>query len=162
MGDSFSGQKVIQDATLMAKVFEEMGGSAAFTEKELARMNATATEAAAKLTALGKDVPDGIRKVAEETQGAAKSTDDWTANVSKLAVQYLSFQGIMAAGRAALDFVKDVMAQAGALSDLSAQTHITAEDLQTMSGAMREFGVDADAMGRAIFKVGQAIAGGDS
>jgi len=31
-----------------------------------------------------------------------------------------------------------------------------------MSGAMREFGVDADAMGRAIFKVGQAIAGGDS
>jgi hypothetical protein len=162
MGNAFSGQKVVQDATLMAKVFEDMGGAAAFTQKELARMSVTAEEAVKKLEALGKDVPDGIRKLADETKGAATSTESWTDNVKKLALQYLTFQGIMAAGRGAMNFIKDTIDQAGALSDLSASTRIAVEDLQTMQGAMREFGIEGDAMGRALFKASQAIAGGDA
>jgi hypothetical protein len=161
MGNSFSGQKVIQDATLMAKIFEDMGGAASFTEKELARMNATATEAVAKLEAMGKDVPEGIRRVAEETKGASKETETWGTSVKGLAMQYLSFQAAMAAGRAALDFVKDVAAQAGALNDLSAQTRISTDDLQIMAGAMRDFGVDQDQLGRGLFKLSKQIAGGD-
>jgi len=161
MGNAFSGQKVVQDATLMAKVFEDMGGAASFTEKELARMSVTAREAVEKLEALGKDVPDGIRRLADETKHAATSTETWTDNVKKLALQYISFQAAMAAGRAALNFVKDIIDQAGALADLSAQTRIAVEDLQTMQGAMREFGIEGDAMGKALFQVGQAIAGDD-
>jgi len=73
MGNAFSGQKVVQDATLMAKVFEDMGGAAAFTEKELARMSATGAEAVAKLTALGKEVPEGIQKIADQSKIAESS-----------------------------------------------------------------------------------------
>jgi uncharacterized protein (UPF0147 family) len=161
MGNSFSGQKVIQDATLMAKVFEDMGGAASFTEKELARMNATAKEAVAKLEAMGQDVPAGIRRVADETKDAAKETETWGGSVKQLALHYLSFQAAMAAGRAALGFVKDAADQAGALADLSAQTRISTDDLQIMAGAMRDFGVDQDQLGKALFKLSKQIAGGD-
>jgi hypothetical protein len=161
MGDSFSGRQVIQDATLMAKVFDDMGGAAAFTEKELARMNATATEAVAKLQAMGKDVPEGIRRVAEESEGAGKATESWSSNVKTLAAQYLTFQAALAAGRAAMDFVKGIVDQAGALVDLSAQTRISVEELQVLQGAMKEFGVEGDQVGKALFKLSKQIAGGE-
>jgi hypothetical protein len=161
MGNAFSGQKVVQDATLMAKVFEEMGGAASFTEKELVRMNATATEAIAKLTALGKDVPPGIQRIADETKGAATASESWSASLAKVVAGYLSFQAAQAAARAAVEFIKDIAAQAGALADLSAQTRIGVEDLQILGNAMRDFGVDQDQLGKALFKLNKQIAGGD-
>ena len=157
MGNAFSGQKVIQDATLMAKIFEEMGGAAAFTEKELARMNATATEAAAKLKAMGQDVPEGIQRIANETKSASKETESWGSTVKSLALQF----GALFTVRAAVDFVKDITAQAGALNDLSAQTRISVEELQVLQGTMKEFGVEGDQVGKALFKLSKQIAGGD-
>lgn len=71
MADSFSGRKIIQDATQMAEVFDRAGGSAGFTEKELARMGATGQEAIAKLKALGADVPPGIQRIADAATNAA-------------------------------------------------------------------------------------------
>ena len=46
MGNRFSGQKIIQDATLMAEAIERAGGVATLTEAELARVGRTANEAA--------------------------------------------------------------------------------------------------------------------
>src|SRR4029450_10239797 len=115
MANSFSGQKIIQDATLMAKVFEDAGGATAFTEKELQRMNTTANEAIAKLTDLGKDVPPGIPRICDETKQATKETDSWTASWKTLALGFVSMQTLMAGW----NFVKDVVASADALEDLS-------------------------------------------
>jgi hypothetical protein len=70
MADSFSGRKIVQEATLMAKVFQDAGGAAAFTESELARMGSVGAEAAEKLRVLGKDVPAGIQKIAAEARVA--------------------------------------------------------------------------------------------
>jgi len=60
MVDSFSGTKVIQDATLMAEAVERVGGTSKLTESELARVAAKAEEAAAKMRALGMEVPASI------------------------------------------------------------------------------------------------------
>ena len=64
MGEQFSGRKIIQDATLMAEAVERIGGSSKLTERELTRVAATATEAVAKMTALGIDVPPALEKLA--------------------------------------------------------------------------------------------------
>ena len=63
MVDSFSGRKLIQDATLMAEAVERIGGATKLTEKELQRLGATANEAIAKLTALGQEIPPESRRL---------------------------------------------------------------------------------------------------
>lgn len=65
MVDNFSGRKLIQDATLAAEAIERIGGTSRLTETELARVQAQATEAAAKLKAMGQEVPPGIQKIAD-------------------------------------------------------------------------------------------------
>jgi hypothetical protein len=157
MATAFSGQKIIQDATLMAEVFERAGGAAAFTEKELARMGATGREAIEKLEALGQDVPDGLREMSAQAKQADESFDGLTSTVKSFAI------GLVAAFSfdAIKGFVSDIMTTAGALADLSDQTRINVEELQFMSQAMSTFGVSTDELGRALFKLSNAIANGD-
>ena len=75
MGNQFSGVKIIQDATLMVKAIEEIGGVTKLTEKELAKLGNTANEAVAKMKALGMDVPKNLQKIADETKNANKAGD---------------------------------------------------------------------------------------
>jgi hypothetical protein len=56
----------------------------------------------------------------------------------------------------------NVAEQARSLQILSAQTQINVEDLQILGAATKEFGVDSEQLGRAIFQLGQRIAGGDA
>lgn len=70
MTDSFSGRKLIQDATLMTEAVTRIGGVTRLTEAELARVSATATEAVAKMKALGIDVPPEMQKLASSVQHA--------------------------------------------------------------------------------------------
>src|SRR5690348_2704601 len=78
MADSLSGTKLIQQATIMAEAVERVGGVSALTESELQRLGNTANEAAAKLTALGQDVPPGIQRIAD----AAKAAQDDTGGLA--------------------------------------------------------------------------------
>src|SRR5262245_51141710 len=57
MTDSFSGRKIIQDATLAAEAVERIGGATKLTEKEQEKLNAELTEALAKYKALGLEAP---------------------------------------------------------------------------------------------------------
>src|SRR5580765_3837497 len=63
MGDSLSGTKIIQQASIMAEAVERVGGVSTLTSQELQRVGATATEAAEKLRKLGQEVPPGIQKI---------------------------------------------------------------------------------------------------
>jgi hypothetical protein len=157
IAESFSGSKVIQQATMMAEVFDRAGGAAKFTDAELARMGATGAEAAAKLRALGQDVPPGIQRIADEAKNADTQHRSLGATVKDLALGFAA----MFTARAAFNFVADVIADASALKDLSQQTHINVEELQLLAGGMSEFGVDADQLGRGLFKLSRGIAGGD-
>jgi len=158
MVDNFSGKKVIQDATLMAEAVERVGGVSKLTEAELARVSKTAKEAADKMVAMGVDVPPGIQKIANEAKDADKAHGGMLDTVKNLALGFAAMFTV----RAAFNFVKDVLTDASALADLSTQTHINVEDLQTLAGAMSEFGVDADTLGKGLYKLSKGIAGEDA
>src|SRR5688500_14170312 len=68
MVDSFSGRKLISDATLMAEAVERTGGSARLTDVEFARLQATVGAAKDKMVAMGQDVPPHFDKILAETR----------------------------------------------------------------------------------------------
>src|SRR4029078_13512002 len=72
MSVEFSGGRVSQEATLMMKAIEDIGGVTKLTETELARFGATLNEAVPKMDAMGINVPDKMREMAKETAGEGK------------------------------------------------------------------------------------------
>jgi len=157
MTDAFSGRKVIQDATLMAEAVERIGGTSKLTASELARIEPVAAEALAKMRAMGIEVPPGLQKIADETKGVTAAQNPLLSIVTQVAVGFAA----LFTARAAANFVNQTIAEASALSDLSAQTHVNVEELQLLGGAMSDFGVDADELGKGLFGLSQKIAGGD-
>ena len=73
MTDNFSGRKIITDATLMAQAVENVGGVTKLTAAELAKVGASAQEAAAKFRAWGQEVPPKIQAIADSVSTAAAS-----------------------------------------------------------------------------------------
>ena len=65
MVSSFSGTKIIQDAAKMTEAIERIGGPTKLTATELAHVSAKAGEAAAKMKAMGMDVPPALQKIAD-------------------------------------------------------------------------------------------------
>jgi uncharacterized protein YoxC len=84
MVDNFSGRKLINDAVLMTKAVEDVGGATALTAKEMARVNATVTEAIAKYTALGKTAPQSMTDLAAATKATEIATTTATKSTSAL------------------------------------------------------------------------------
>lgn len=95
MANSLSGTKLIQDATIMAEAVERVGGVSKLTEQELARVSAQAKEAAAKLVAMGQDVPPGIQKIADAGAKTGGVFNDLTNQVKATALGFVSAQAII-------------------------------------------------------------------
>ncbi|HEV8445443.1 MAG TPA: hypothetical protein VGQ44_01440 [Gemmatimonadaceae bacterium] len=74
VANSLEGGKIVQQATIAAAAVEQIGGVSVLTEAQLARLGITATEAAAKLRAMGQDVPPGIQNIADQARGAAEAS----------------------------------------------------------------------------------------
>jgi hypothetical protein len=116
MTNKFSGQKVIQDAQLMAEAIERLGGVSTLTEAELARVGRVANEAVEKMQALGMDVPKGMEELAAATKGAGDSTESLSVSVGNLAASYITAEAAIKlaemAYAALVDSVKAVIAAA--------------------------------------------------
>jgi hypothetical protein len=146
LANSFSGQKIIQDATLMAKAVEEIGGVTKLTDKELARLGATANEAVAKMKALGMDVPKNLQQIADTTKKAQTATTDWLGTLTKIA----GAVGIAFSVDAIVGFIASVFDAASAIKDLSLQWGVSTKFVQQWSAAARGSGVDAQTVGKSI------------
>lgn len=180
MADSFSGRKIIAEATQMAAIFDDVKTQGTFTTAELQRMGTVGAEAAAKLRAMGQDVPPGIQRiataatsvaatldkigaesgmqrVASDTREAAAAQETLGTQLGDVVKGFIAIQ----TARAAYNFASNILNEASALVDLSQQTHINIEDIQLLAGAMKEFGVDADTLAKGIFGLSRRIAGGD-
>ena len=149
--DSFSSANNIVAAV------NEIGGATKLTEAEKARLNATLEKALEKYRVLGKDAPAGMQQLADDTRTVDKAQGGLLETVKNVALGLAAMFTV----RAAVNFVNDVVQQASALKDLAQQTHINVEDLQLLAGAMSEFGVDADTLGKGLFTLSRKIAGGD-
>lgn len=157
LAGSLDGSRLFQQANNIVAAVNQIGGASKLTESEQARLNATLERALEKYAAMGKTAPTGMRELADQTKQADTASSGLSDTVKQLAVGFAA----MFSARAAFNFVADTIAEASALQDLSNETRIGVEELQIMAGAMSEFGVDADTLGKALYKLSKGIAGGD-
>jgi hypothetical protein len=160
MTDSLSGVKIVQQATIAAQAVETIGGVSRLTEAELARVGATATEAAAKLRALGQDVPAGIQKIADAAKDASASTSKWGSALST-ASGFLGAFGIQASLSGVVSFTKSVFDSASAIHDMAERLGISSEAVQGFKFAAEQAGSSMDAVGSAVTKMNKNLAEGD-
>jgi len=160
MTDTFSGRRVIQEATLTARAIEDIGGVSRLTENELARVGAQAQEAVAKLKAMGMEVPEGIQKVADATKNAGSAFTSLSGPL-KMAGSLLGAFGIGLSVSAVVGFGKSLFDMAGQLEDLSAATGVSTDGLQKFAYVGTSVGVSMDEIGRAVGTLSERLAGGD-
>ena len=161
MTDSFSGRRVIQEATLTAKAIEDIGGVSKLTESELRRVSSQAQEAVEKLKAMGMDVPDGIQKVADATKNTGSAFEGLKSPLSSVN-SLLGVFGVGLSVSAVVGFGRSVMDMAGAIDDLSAATGVSASGLQKFAYVGAAAGVSMDEIGRAVGNLSERLAGGDA
>lgn len=144
MANSLTGTKVIQQASLIAEAIERVGGVSTLTEKELAKIGPTATEAAAKLVALGEKVPPGIQKIADAAKAAAEKTSTLAASAEKNSGLWAqlkeNFSGLggeiqrtaigMATGLITVDALKSGFEHLGEFVKSSVEAYLDAERVQ--------------------------------
>lgn len=157
MVDSFSGRKIISDASLMAEAVERIGGTSKLTEAELARVSSTAAEAAAKMRAMGIDVPPGIQRIADQTKNVDTAQTSLIGTLKSVAAAMgiaFSVQQITALVGRVIDF-------GGEMTDLAARTGISTDALQVFKFAGEQVGVSLDTIVGAITQMQNRLAGGD-
>jgi hypothetical protein len=146
LANQFSGQKIVQEATIMAKAVEEIGGVSKLTEKELARLGATTNEAVTKMKLLGMDVPKGLQDIADKTKDANKATTDWMGTFTKIA----GVVGVAFGVDAIKGFIGSVFDAAGAIKDLSDQWGVSTKFAQQWSAAAKLSGIETEQLGKSI------------
>jgi hypothetical protein len=156
LSNSFSGVKIIQDATLMVKAVEEIGGVTKLTEKELARLGATANEAVAKMKLLGMDVPKNLQQIADQTKKANTATTDWMGSLTKIA----GTLGIAFSVGAITNFIGSIFDAASAIKDLSDQWGVSTDAVQRWTGAAKQSGVETEKVGKSVQFLTEQLAEG--
>lgn len=161
---SFAGNAVIQQATLMAKAVENVGGVAKLTARELEQVGNVAAQAAFKLQSWGQEVPDNLQKLAQYANPAAAGLRGVSEEASGLSATMLALG--TALGDAAqigaqkiAGLVTDTLRQAQALRSLGNETGIAVEELQVLGEMFRESGVSTEQMGKAIDALQRRIQG---
>lgn len=113
MTDSLSGTKIVQQATIAAEAVDRIGGVSKLTDAELARVGATATEAANKLRAMGQDVPPGIQKIADAAKETGGLFQDLGTHVAATALGFVSAEAIIHGVELAFHTVIDAAKELG-------------------------------------------------
>src|SRR4029453_558089 len=146
LANQFSGQKVVQEGTLMAKAGEEIGGVTKLTEKEMARLGATTNEAVAKMKALGMDVPKNLQQIADQTKDANKQSTDWLGTLKSMA----SAIGISFSVATIINFGKALLDTAANFDDMSKKLGVSTDAVQRWEHAAALTGATIDDVGNAV------------
>jgi hypothetical protein len=160
LAEQFSGKRIIQEATLVTRVVEEIGGVSKLTAQELARVGATMEQALEKMRKAGEPIPKNMQDLADATAGAGKSTGIFNTAVG-VATGGLAAFGIQLSLDYVIGFVGDIHDAADALVKLHDKTGISIEALQQFQVAGDDAGVSIEDMGRAINAMQNKIASGD-
>lgn len=158
MTDSFSGAKVIQQATLMADAIERVGGVSVLTEQELARVGAVAQEAMAKAEALGMEAPASVQALAAATQGAEAEMSALGGTVQEVGgmiAEYFVAEKIIEFGASAVE--------AGAnIEKMSEQTDMSVNEVQRLNYIAGQTDTSVDGLVSAVQNLTLKIGKGDA
>lgn len=153
MTDAFSGRKVISDATLMVEAVERIGGTSKLTASELARLNATAAEAAAKMKAMGMDVPPGLAKIAAQAKATTTEFDGMQRVVGSLA-QYIA--GAFTVG-AVVNFGREVLQAGDTIQKMADQTGLSIAQVQKLQYIAGQSGSSIESLVGAVQNLQQRL-----
>lgn len=167
MTNRFTGVAVIQQATLMAKAVENVGGVSKLTARELETLGNVSAEAVFKLQAWGQQVPENLARYAQHATTAASATRELGGAAGALSTSMVAlgtFIGDAAelASQKIVGLVTDTLRQAQALRALSNETGIAVEEIQVLGEMFRESGVTGEQMGKAIDALARRVSGDKS
>lgn len=154
VGNSLSGVRIVQEATIAAAAVEKLGGVSGLTDKELKRIGATAQEASDKLRKMGQDVPPGIQKIADAAKNASKETGLFDSTIGKLAAAFSISHQVDRVVDSLIGFGKAAFTTADHLTGLSAKTGLSLTALQKMAFVAANSGTTVDAFADTVFKLG--------
>ena len=174
MGNSFSGQKIIQQALLASAAIEKLeqdaadsGKAFALTGSEMQRAGNLAKEAAEKMRALGMDVPERLQKLVKAIEPlpqqltlTQKASAALTSTFGQMTAAFGAANLIQKGVGALISFGKAALEDAGHIVDLSQKTGIGTQALQQMQYAAIQSGDSLDSMTSAAFKLGVKMSTG--
>jgi hypothetical protein len=111
----------------------------------------------ADLTAAMATARASVEQAGEAARDAGSTWRELSGTLTEVAGAF----GLAFSIERSVEFIKQVIEEADQLKNLSLQTRINIEDLQVLQAATREYGVEGDQLGRALFQLQQRIAGGD-
>ena len=161
VGNSFSGERIIREASAAALAVQEIGGASKLTEAEMARVNRTTGEALAKMKALGLEAPAEIVKLNEATQATGGLFSALPGPIKAVGASLMTALGPIAIAGTVVAAGKKLLDLTGNLTDLSAKTGISTTALQTLGYVTEQAGVSMDEIGGAVTKMSRALVGGD-
>ncbi len=161
VGNSFSGERIIREASAAALAVQEIGGASKLTEAEMARVNRATGEALAKMKALGLEAPAEIVKLNEATQATGGLFSALPGPIKAVGASLMTALGPIAIAGTVVAAGKKLLDLTGNLTDLSAKTGISTTALQTLGYVTEQAGVSMDEIGGAVTKMSRALVGGD-
>jgi hypothetical protein len=164
MVEGFSGKKIIADATLATKAIGDIENVTKLTANEQQKLNTILQEATAKYKALGLQAPADMQALADTTKKAVDETKKAESGIAALGGGITKLAGALGIGfsvGAVVAFGKSVFDSASQIGDLASQLGISTDAVQGFKFAAEQSGSTLDAVGTAITKMNQNLAGGD-
>src|SRR5262245_39334951 len=128
MVDTFSGRKLIQDATLMVEAVERIGGVSKLTATELQRVAGVAAQASEKMSAMGLEVPDKIAAIASQVSKTSTLFGTMQSTVMSLAGAF----GVTFSIAQIVEFGRAVLAAGDAFGKMAEQTGMSLQEVQKL------------------------------
>ena len=178
MGDSLSGNKIHQEATLMAAAIEKSGAAAKLVDSsvkhmgdttvgvsrltvaEQGRVNATVTEALAKYKALGQEAPESLKKLSTELNKnadatknvgtAASGANSLLSGMAKQLVGMFTIGAVVAFGR-------EILAAGDAIQKMADQTGLSTEEVQKLQHIAGQSGTSIQSLVGAVQNLQQRL-----
>ena len=180
MVDNFSGRKLIQQATEMAKAIEDVGGVTMLTDQELQKLGPTFEAAAQKMKAIGIEVPPTFTAITDAAKDSEKSWEHLGETISKAfedpigalkdfgktfstsVVDELGAVGLVAAGAVTalaavgvglFELAEQAASVGAAFNDMAESTGMSSVAASNLSTAVGLAGGSVDNLNNAIFQM---------
>lgn len=161
---SFKGDKIIKTAENMATAIDKVGGVTKLTAAEQTRANKAIQEAIDKYSVLGREAPASIQKLSRELESAGKTGTGFSGvlgNIKTVAAGVFAGFTVMGAVQGLQRVAGQALDTAGMLTDLSAQTGVSASALDRMRLAAAPAGVALDSITNAVSAMSDKLVSGD-
>lgn len=127
---AFSGDKIIQEATQVARAVEQIGGASKLTVAEQQRVNAVVNEAIDKYAALGRSAPAMLTNLANATKATVGPTSDLKAHLEEVQRLTNEFSG--------QNIIQQAAQISQAVTNIGGASKLTAAEQQRVNAIVTE------------------------